>query len=87
MADFLRLEMLIWVALVLATLLAMLALSSAARHATLPAPELLPRPGQDGDYQPHSAPNERTMVRWSRAVQQSNTAFWTYVSQGSDHRH
>lgn len=87
MASLLHLELLIWIAMVLAALLAMLALSSAARQASLPAAEL-PEPQLPGvGYSTRTAPDERTVARWSRIVQQSNTAFWTYVSHRSDHRH
>jgi len=86
MASLLHIETFIWIAMVLAALMAMLALGSAARKATRPTLEMPNQPAPMIERRHAQEGDERTMARWSRVVQQSNTAFWTYVSNRSEHR-
>jgi hypothetical protein len=81
MAGLLLLEIVIWFALVLSVLLTVLALVAATRKATRP------EPGLDDKVAArimHHHLNERTILRWSRIVKLSNTAFWAHVSTKTD---
>ena len=82
MAGLLLWEMLTWFILVLAALLAVLTLARATRHTLMPTRDL-PQFLQQIVIE-HSAPQERTLTRWSRIVKQSNSAFWTHVSSGTE---
>lgn len=87
MADLLQLEIMLWFALLLAMLLAVLALRSAAMLASAPARRQDQLQGSGFDGLPDDTSSEHTVVRWSRVVQESNTAFWMYVNQSNEHRH
>ncbi|MBV8046577.1 MAG: hypothetical protein JO171_05465 [Paludibacterium sp.] len=81
----LTLQAWLWVLVLPLALLAAWALRQATRHSTrLRGRELPLRMQQLTHHRAHGEPQERTMVRWSRIVKKSNTAFWTYVSQRQD---
>ena len=82
MAGLLLWETVTWFALVLAALLALLTIAKAARQTMRPLHDF-PVYVQQKNCEDLASP-ERTMSRWSRIVKESNTAFWTHVSNRSD---
>jgi hypothetical protein len=82
MAGLLLLEIVSWFALVLSALMAVLALVVATRKASRTDPMR-----HNTEVWGHHPVSERTVLRWSRIVKLSNTAFWLHVSNKHDVRH
>lgn len=86
MAYLLWFEALSWVVLLLVALITLLVIGQAARRAVEPSRERAERLRQIEDGGRHAPHDERTRARWARVVKQSNTAFWTYVSNRSEYK-
>lgn len=86
MAHLLWFEAISWVVLLLVALITLLVIGQTSRRAVAPSRERAERLRQIEDGGQRLLNDERTRARWARVVKQSNTAFWTYVSNRSEYK-
>ena len=84
MDGLLLMELLAWVSLVLVALLTLLTLGMSARNSTRLNQDLSNCLKRFKDIPPSALRDEKTMARWSRIVKQSNSSFWTHVSNRTE---